>query len=98
MINMFPDVLKPCVVHRVFILIRRNLPVSMGSSIAGRLLTNVPSYINRSIKHLQPIIEERRRQMKEHGDDWKDKPVSTVSKDTINDGASPLTYTIVATE
>lgn len=66
-------------------------------SIAGRLLTNVPSYINRSIKHLQPIIEERRRQMKEHGDDWN-KPVSTISRYTTNDRAFILTRTVVAIE
>lgn len=99
MINMFPDILKPCVVLQPFlILIGRNLLFSMLLSIAGRFLTNVPSYIDRSIKHLQPIIEERRRQMKEHGDDWQDKPVSTISRDTMNGRAFILTYTVIAIE
>ncbi|TFY68008.1 hypothetical protein EVJ58_g1278 [Rhodofomes roseus] len=41
---------------------------------AVRLLTKVHSGIQRGTRHLQPLIEERLRMMKEHGKDWPDKP------------------------
>lgn len=49
--------------------------------LAGRLLTNVPSYIDRATKHVGPIVEERRLRMKEAkevGEEWDEKPVSTM--------------------
>lgn len=49
--------------------------------LAGRLLTNVPSYIDRATRHIGPIVEQRRARMKEAkevGDKWNEKPVSTM--------------------
>ena len=31
--------------------------------------------INKVLKHIGPVIEERRRNMELYGDDWADKPV-----------------------
>ena len=47
--------------------------------IVASLLKNLPSSIERGMKHLQPLIEERRRQRAEYGDDYPDKPVSFLS-------------------
>lgn len=43
--------------------------------LAAKLFTDVEKEIQRGIKHLQPVIEERKRQLDAHGDDWADKPV-----------------------
>ncbi|KAI0059966.1 cytochrome P450 [Artomyces pyxidatus] len=39
--------------------------------IVGPLLTTLPSQLMRQTKYLAPIIEERRKQLQEHGDDWE---------------------------
>ncbi|KAI0059971.1 cytochrome P450 [Artomyces pyxidatus] len=39
--------------------------------IVGPLLTTLPSQLKRQTKHLAPIIEARRKQMLQHGDDWE---------------------------
>ncbi|KAI0059967.1 cytochrome P450 [Artomyces pyxidatus] len=38
--------------------------------IVGPLLTRLPSQIQRQMKHIEPIIEHRRRLLREHGDKW----------------------------
>jgi len=42
--------------------------------LAGRLLTNVNAQVNRGMKHLVPIIQDRQRHIDEYGKDWDDKP------------------------
>ncbi|KDQ49529.1 hypothetical protein JAAARDRAFT_165601 [Jaapia argillacea MUCL 33604] len=42
--------------------------------LAGRIFTNLPNRINRGMAHLQPLIEERLKNMEEYGEDWPDKP------------------------
>ncbi|ETW81028.1 cytochrome P450 monooxygenase 51 [Heterobasidion irregulare TC 32-1] len=42
--------------------------------LAGRLFTSVPGSIRRAIRHLAPIIEDRRAKLRDLGDDWNDKP------------------------
>ncbi|KAI0059957.1 cytochrome P450 [Artomyces pyxidatus] len=39
--------------------------------IVGFLLTTLPSQLRRQTEHLAPIIEERRKQLQEPGDDWE---------------------------
>ncbi|KDQ57928.1 hypothetical protein JAAARDRAFT_34744 [Jaapia argillacea MUCL 33604] len=51
-----------------------NLFPSFLKPLAGRLFTNVPASIERGMKHLQPLIEERLKCMEEYGEDWSDKP------------------------
>lgn len=46
------------------------------SRIAGRTFTYVPKSIRIGIKHLAPIIEERKQKIAEYGMDYPDKPVS----------------------
>ncbi|KAI0354621.1 cytochrome P450 [Trametes cingulata] len=42
--------------------------------VVGYLLSNTTTNVRRAAKLLKPIIDERRRCMKEYGDDWSDKP------------------------
>ncbi|KAF8844183.1 cytochrome P450 [Paxillus ammoniavirescens] len=42
--------------------------------LVARFMTNVPGSVRRGMKHLGPIIEERRKHLKEYGKDWADKP------------------------
>ncbi|KIJ21175.1 hypothetical protein PAXINDRAFT_65823 [Paxillus involutus ATCC 200175] len=42
--------------------------------LVTRFMTSIPRSIRRGMKHLGPIIEERRRHLKEYGKDWADKP------------------------
>ncbi|KAI0060665.1 cytochrome P450 [Artomyces pyxidatus] len=42
--------------------------------IAGHLLTELPKHTRHAGKHLKPLIEERRRNLKEHGKEWEGKP------------------------
>ncbi|KAG5651327.1 hypothetical protein H0H81_009080 [Sphagnurus paluster] len=46
---------------------------------ANRFLTSVPAAIDRSIKHLGPLIEERRRNIEEYGEDYPGKPNDLLS-------------------
>lgn len=80
MINLFPDFLKPFVAPHTEMSNSSNM---CDDRLAGRLVGNVPSYIDRSMKHLRPIIEERKRKMKEYGGDWDDKPASISSRDPV---------------
>ncbi|KIJ13791.1 hypothetical protein PAXINDRAFT_80408 [Paxillus involutus ATCC 200175] len=42
--------------------------------LVARFMTNVPASARRGMKHLGPIIEERRKHLEEYGKDWADKP------------------------
>ncbi|KIK80434.1 hypothetical protein PAXRUDRAFT_833529 [Paxillus rubicundulus Ve08.2h10] len=42
--------------------------------VVTRFMTGVPGSARRGIKHLGPIIEERRKHLEEYGKDWADKP------------------------
>ncbi|KAI0059479.1 cytochrome P450 [Artomyces pyxidatus] len=37
-------------------------------------IAGLPSHTRRQMKHISPIIEERRKKIEELGDDWEDKP------------------------
>ena len=43
-------------------------------SLIGAFLTKVPADRKEGLRHLAPLIEERRRCMEECGDDWEDRP------------------------
>ncbi|KAI0059480.1 cytochrome P450 [Artomyces pyxidatus] len=60
------DVVKDAIVINLF-------PDFLKPFIAP-LVTQLPSHIKRQMKHLNPIIEERRQKLAEFGDDWEDKP------------------------
>ncbi|KAI0070826.1 cytochrome P450 [Panus rudis PR-1116 ss-1] len=60
------DVVKGSVIINIFPKFLRPL--------AGRLFTNVPTMIDRGVKHLEPIIKERYRMAEEFGPDWEGKP------------------------
>jgi hypothetical protein len=47
-------------------------------SLASKLFTPRETSVNRVLKHVTPVIEERRRNMEIHGEDWADKPVRTL--------------------
>ncbi|KAI5999861.1 cytochrome P450 [Pisolithus orientalis] len=40
----------------------------------SKILPNTAAGIERAIKHLDPIIKDRLRRMRDHGDEWSDKP------------------------
>ncbi|KAI0741267.1 cytochrome P450 [Daedaleopsis nitida] len=42
--------------------------------IVGRLISKTKKSVTEALKYLQPIIDERRENMKTLGDDWNDKP------------------------
>jgi hypothetical protein len=42
------------------------------------MFTYVPKSIRTGVKHLGPIIEERKRKIEEYGMDYPDKPVSVL--------------------
>ncbi|KAF8844182.1 cytochrome P450 [Paxillus ammoniavirescens] len=42
--------------------------------LVARFMTSVPGSARRGMKHLGPIIEERRKHIEEYGKDWADKP------------------------
>ncbi|KAF8844224.1 cytochrome P450, partial [Paxillus ammoniavirescens] len=65
-VNFTLDVVKGGVMIGLF-------PKAMAPLVA-RFLTNVPGSARRGMKHLGPIIEERRKHLEEHGKDWADKP------------------------
>ncbi|EGO30935.1 hypothetical protein SERLADRAFT_444508 [Serpula lacrymans var. lacrymans S7.9] len=44
------------------------------ASVVAQFLTNLPRSIRRGIRHLQPVIEERKTYLKEYGDHWAEKP------------------------
>ena len=44
--------------------------------IAGPILTTPPQSLKVALKHLGPVIEERKRNIEEYGIDYPDKPVS----------------------
>ena len=62
---------SPRVLHLWFMSINWSL-----NRLAARLFTNVPSSIDHGMKHLQPIIQHRRKMMEEYGKDYAEKPVS----------------------
>lgn len=39
------------------------------------MLSKTNETLARAMPHIQPVIKERRANMKEFGDDWSDKPV-----------------------
>jgi hypothetical protein len=43
--------------------------------IVSRMISNIPSQIQKEIEFIRPMVEERFAKMKEYGDDWDDKPV-----------------------
>ncbi|KAG6829008.1 hypothetical protein H0H92_005985 [Tricholoma furcatifolium] len=47
--------------------------------LAGRYFTNVEPQIQRAIRHLRPIIEERIQKEAEYGKDWPGKPNDALS-------------------
>ncbi|EGN97958.1 hypothetical protein SERLA73DRAFT_182766 [Serpula lacrymans var. lacrymans S7.3] len=40
----------------------------------GRLLTNTPNSIERCTEYIRPIVDDRLRDIEEHGEEWADKP------------------------
>ncbi|KAM5535874.1 hypothetical protein V8D89_010492 [Ganoderma adspersum] len=42
--------------------------------LVGRLLSKTNDTLTRALPHIQPVINERRANMTEFGDDWSDKP------------------------
>ncbi|KAG5651324.1 hypothetical protein H0H81_009077 [Sphagnurus paluster] len=58
---------------------RLNRLPSLLRPLANRFLTSVPEDIDRCIKHLEPIIEERRKNMEEYGNDYPGKPNDMLS-------------------
>ncbi|KAI5983079.1 cytochrome P450 [Pisolithus marmoratus] len=42
--------------------------------LVSKVLPNTGAGIKRAMKHLDPIVQERLRCMREHGDEWCDKP------------------------
>ncbi|KAI0827308.1 cytochrome P450 [Trametes gibbosa] len=48
--------------------------------VVGRMVSNVSASIRQAVPYLAPVIDERRRLMEQHGDDWADKP-ATASRD-----------------
>jgi len=42
--------------------------------IVSRMISNIPSQIQKEIEFIRPMVEERFAKMKEYGDDWDDKP------------------------
>ncbi|KIK97710.1 hypothetical protein PAXRUDRAFT_198861 [Paxillus rubicundulus Ve08.2h10] len=60
------DVVKGGLVIRLF-------PKVLAPLVA-RFMTSVPASARRGMKHLGPIIEERRKHLEEYGKDWDDKP------------------------
>ncbi|KAF8844252.1 cytochrome P450 [Paxillus ammoniavirescens] len=42
--------------------------------LVARFMTSVPGSARRAMKHLGPIIEDRRKHLEEYGKDWADKP------------------------
>lgn len=51
----------------------------MRHRLAGRWLTIVPSKLARALRHLEPMVEERRQLLAEHGKDYPDKPNDLLS-------------------
>ena len=49
--------------------------------LAARYLTGAPKSVERAIRHLRPIIEERQRKIDEYGRDYPDKPVAKTFHD-----------------
>ncbi|TFK43278.1 cytochrome P450 [Crucibulum laeve] len=47
--------------------------------VVGRFFTNVPTSINRAMRHLGPIIEDRLAKEEQYGKDWADKPNDLIS-------------------
>ncbi|KIJ09985.1 hypothetical protein PAXINDRAFT_86692 [Paxillus involutus ATCC 200175] len=65
-VNFTLDVVKGAVMIGLF-------PNAMAPLVA-RFMTNIPASARRGMKHLGPIIEERRKHLEEYGKDWADKP------------------------
>ncbi|EGO25818.1 hypothetical protein SERLADRAFT_369188 [Serpula lacrymans var. lacrymans S7.9] len=47
--------------------------------LVNRLLSNLPKSVQRGMKHLRPIIEERQKCLDEYGSGWEDKPNDMLS-------------------
>lgn len=45
------------------------------NSFIGALLGGAQRCSKRAMKHLQPIIEERQKNLRDLGEDWLEKPV-----------------------
>ncbi|KAJ3480751.1 hypothetical protein NLI96_g8124 [Meripilus lineatus] len=60
------DVVKGAIALNMFPKILRPL--------VKNFVTNVPATVARCVKHLEPVIKERYRQLEEHGESWEDKP------------------------
>ncbi|CAL1702998.1 unnamed protein product [Somion occarium] len=56
-----------------------NLLPTFVRPLAARIFTNVPSSIDRGMKHLEPIIRQRYQAMEEYGSDYPDKPNDMLS-------------------
>ncbi|KAF9237105.1 cytochrome P450 [Melanogaster broomeanus] len=65
------DVVKGGVIIALF-------PKFMAAFVA-RFMTSVPGSTRRGMKHLGPIIEERKKCLEEHGPAWADKPNDLLS-------------------
>ncbi|KAG5651328.1 hypothetical protein H0H81_009081 [Sphagnurus paluster] len=61
-----------------------NLVPALLRPFVNRFLTSVPADIDRCIKHLEPIIEERRKNMEEYGKDYPGKPVRMLENDMLS--------------
>lgn len=53
--------------------------IHISNSLAAFLFSNVRTCTRRCVKHVGPIIEERRKKQQELGNDWVDKPVCVAS-------------------
>ncbi|KAF8507441.1 cytochrome P450 [Gautieria morchelliformis] len=47
--------------------------------LAARVLTNVPASVERAVKHIRPLVEERQKKIDEYGINYPEKPVDFLS-------------------
>ena len=72
-----PDFLKPYAIDMPFSPLVNLLHYFR---IAGPIFTTLPRSLKVALKHLGPVIEERKRKIEEYGTEYPDKPVSLFIK------------------
>ena len=52
--------------------------LTVRSRVVGRMVSNARRTMAQAMKHIKPLIDERRAQLKAMGEDWSDKPVRPI--------------------
>ena len=77
MLGFLPSFIRGCVYNAIPVSVL-TLTLHSSISVAAKVITSRRDSVDKVVKHIGPVIEERRENMELYGKDWAAKPVSLV--------------------